>query len=433
MTKIFILDTSVLIQDPTAFLSFKDNTVILPAIVLSELDKVKTYASAGGRSARIAIRYLDELCAKGEIHKGIKIDNGIELKVDTSAYTAIGDPKYGDSKILAAAVDIKKKNPDREVILVSRDINLRVLARSFDIEAEDYQAGKIETDDLYSGVKIINNEAAGKELKKSGSFSKDKYELGEVYQNQFILFTDNDQNIVSGRLVEDTVVLVESINAWSITGRNKEQLYALDLLLDPAIPLVSLVGSAGTGKTLIALAASLELLITKKKYSKLIIYRPIQSMGNDLGYLPGSLAEKLDPWLVPIKDNLEFLVGVKPKKNGPKDPDAWKNKLAQFSDQIQMEALTYVRGRSIPNSIILIDEAQNLSREEMKTILTRVGVDSKIIITGDIFQIDHPHLDAMNNGLSYIVEKFKESELAGHITLTKGERSALATLAANIL
>jgi len=426
MRKIFVLDTSVLAYHSSAFESFNNNDVVIPIVVLEELDKLKKFSNESGKNARISSRLLDELSNQGKIHEGIKISNDIIVKIDVASYQAIGhDPNYGDSKILACALHLRDIHNDRVVILVSKDINLRIRARAFGLQAEDYEKDRIKSNDLYSGVEIIQNGEAAEDLQLNGSIDPLKYEI-ELLPNQFVLFRDEeDNNLTSGRMVDGEIRHVSSKKPWKLSLINKEQLYAADLLLDTSVPLVSLVGTSGGGKTLVSIACALEMMIEKKSYERLIIYRPIQPVGSDIGYLPGDLNEKLDPWMTPIKDSLDFLLPGKGKN--------WYDKLGPYADQVQMEAITYIRGRSIPNAIMLIDEAQNLSKEEIKTILTRAGNNTKIILTGDIQQIDNSYLDATNNGLTYVVEKFKTSKLAGHITLTKGERSPLATLASEIL
>lgn len=437
MRKIFVMDTSVLVYDPNSFTSFVDNDVLIPITVLDELDKVKKFSNESGKNARVAIRKLDVISNLGEIHVGIKIENDITIKIDTSAYGSIGlDPTYGDSKILACAAKAKESFPDSKVILVSKDINLRTRAKAFGINAEDYEKDKIPYKDMYQGFRTIENQDAGIELFDSDFIDVSKYpEFADLYPNECVLITDSDgRGVAPGRRVRDQINLVRDRTPWGLELRNKEQLFAADMLLDPNIPLVTLVGSAGTGKSLVSLACGLELTLEKKISSKMLVYRPIQPVGNDIGYLPGSLQEKIEPWMSAITDGLEFLFDTG-KSRGKNKEDGWKNKIHQYVDEgrIQFEALTYIRGRSIPNAFILGDEIQNLSREEVKTMLTRVGPNTKIVLTGDIDQIDNHYLDATNNGLTYIIDKFKDSDLAGHITLSKGERSPLATLSSTIL
>lgn len=435
MRKLFVIDTSVLVYDPNSFASFIGNDILIPITVLDELDKVKKLPNESGRNARVAIRKLDEISNLGEIHIGIKIDNDILLKIDTSAYGSIGavDQSYGDNKILACAAKAKVENSDSKVILVSKDINLRTRAKALGLTAQDYENDKIRSEELYEGFRVVTNTEAGNELKNSdGSIDIGKYEmLTNMYQNECVtLENKSGKGLAAGRRVGDKIIRVDDISPWGLSLRNQEQLYASSLLMDRSIPLVSLVGLAGSGKTLISLANGLELVLNKKMYDSFLIYRPIEPMGNDLGYMPGSLEEKLNPWFSAIDDGFALLFSDRSKKK-----DGWKTQLFQYIENgtIQKEALMYIRGRSIPNALILIDEAQNLSKDEMRTILTRAGVGSKIILTGDLAQIDSPYLDATNNGLSYVINKFKGSKLFGHIALKKGERSELATYASEIL
>lgn len=434
MRKYCILDTSVLVHDPNSLTNFPGNTVIIPIIVLNELDKLKTFANEVGKNARICIKNLDDLCKQGAIHKGIKLQNNSTIKIDASQQLEkFGPDSYGDNQILACAYTYLVKNSKKtnipETILVSKDINLRVRASALNIKSQDYQKGNNNINELYQGFRTITNGNIGRLLSKKELEVKLYKELQDLEPNECVyLESETGEGLALGRRVGDKLISIKNKKPWGLDLRNKEQAFAVDMLCDPRIPLVSLIGKAGTGKSLCAVAAGLEMVLEQKKYSKFIIYRPIQPVGNDIGYLPGSMEEKLAPWMQAISDSFEFLFE---SKNG----NRWKTILGRYLDEgaIQMEAITYVRGRSIHNAFILIDEAQNLSKEEVKTILTRAGTGSKIVLTGDIEQIDNSHLDAVNNGLTYIVDKFKNIDLAGHITFTKGERSALASKASEIL
>lgn len=435
MRKYYILDTSVLIHDPNSFKSFSGNDVIIPINVLDELDKIKNLPNEAGKNARVCIRALDTLCHQGDIHKGIKIENNILLKIDTSKTPdRFGTATYVDNKILSCAYSIRQKNSKKKnppaTILVSKDINLRIRARAFDIQAQDYEKDKIPVIELYQGYKNLVSDEIGRALIKKDFLDVRIYdELQDLKSNECLyLEAESGEGLSLGRRSGDRLLPIKNKKPWGLELRNKEQAFAVDLLCDPKIPLVSLIGKAGTGKTLCAIASALEMVLEQKKYNRMIIYRPIQPVGNDIGFLPGTMEEKLGPWMQAISDGFEFLFEA---KNGSK----WKTTLDRYLDDgsIQMEAITYIRGRSIPNAFILIDEAQNLSKEEVKTILTRAGTGTKIVMTGDIEQIDNSYLDATNNGLSYVVEKFKDIDLAGHITFTKGERSLLASKAAEIL
>lgn len=433
MRKTYLLDTSTLIHDPLAYKAYPGSDVIIPIEVLNELDNLKKQSASAGRNARVAIRKLDEITALGDISVGILLDNDILLKVDVtyhdlsnSMYAGFGDPDYGDTKILACLFANYCTNND--TILVSEDLNLRIKAKARGIIAEAHVGDQVDSSDLFGGVQTIVDEDAGLDLQQLGTIDPAQYDL-ELYPNECVLFESAEgDGIAMGRKVaEDKVKLIKKYYPWNINPRNKEQTFAIDLMMDRNIDLVTLIGKAGTGKSLMVLASALELVLNKKEYDKFIIYRPIQPVGNDIGYLPGTMEEKLGPWFHAIMDNFEVLFS---NKNGD-----WKKNLEMYitKDRIEMEAITYIRGRSIPNAIILVDECQNLSREDVKTILTRAGEGTKVILTGDIEQIDNSSLDATSNGLAYVIEKFKHSQFAGHITFTQGERSRLATEAADIL
>ncbi len=427
--KKYIFDTSVLVHDPASFKTFDGSEVILPVAVLDELDKLKKSPGAAGRGARVAIRLLDDISNQGDITVGVVIDN-VTVRVDATIYpNEFGDTLYGDTRILSCAFHTKMKNTADEVTLVSNDINLRVRAKALAIKAQAYDKDKANLTEIWGGLQVVQDPQAGSDLITQDTIDPKSYGL-TLLPNECIQFTDeNGDNIALGRMCNDGVIQYIDRNfPWGISCRNKEQKAAVDLILDPNVPLVTLIGQAGTGKSLITLASALELVLDQQLYEKFIIYRPIQAVGNDIGYLPGTMEEKLAPWFQAIMDNFEVLFTM---SNG----DKWKANFeaVRKKDRIQMEAITYIRGRSIPNAVILIDEAQNLTKEEIKTILTRAGENTKIILTGDVEQIDNSTLDAMNNGLTYVIEKFKESPLAGHITFTQGERSALATEAAKVL
>lgn len=433
MKTTYVFDTSTLINDPSAYNQFHDSNVIIPIFVLNELDKLKKQPAEVGRNARVAIRKLDEICLKGDISTGILLDNDVLLSIDATyrnllepEFAGFGDPSYGDTQILACAYAHWRL--DNDTVLVSNDINLRVKALSRGMLAESYDVEGLSSTDLYSGVQSSKDEEAGLALQQLGYIDPADYELS-LSNNECISFETDSDVIAIGRKVSDSKIkLIKKFYPWNINPRNTEQTLAIDLIMDPNVDLITLIGKAGSGKSLIALATALELVLNKKEYDKLIIYRPIQPVGNDIGFTPGTIAEKLAPWFQAIMDSFELLFSTKNSTD-------WKKNLEMYQKKgrIEMEAITYVRGRSIPNAIILLDEAQNLNKEDIKTILTRAGENTKIIITGDIEQIDNSKLDATNNGLTYVIDKFKDSEIAGHITLTKGERSRLASEASRIL
>lgn len=434
MRTFYILDTSVLASDPNSFKNFSNSTVIVPINVLDELDKLKSFPGEVGRNARVFIRTLDALCKLGEIHKGIKLENNCTIKVDANTYSdQFGDSStYVDNKILSCAFELNKKKTNK-VVLVSNDINLRVRAKVIGLFSQDYADKGNQTEELFKGHIEIVDDALGAELYDKGFVELSSLKTHQISHNEFVNFiSSTGKGISIGRRVGNKIRLVKPPQAWGLNLANKEQAMAVDLLLDPTIPLVTLIGKAGCGKTLCAIAAAAECVIEQKRYKQIMIYRPMEAVGKDLGYLPGSIDEKLDPWMSPISDSFEvlFSAGNKSEKN-----KKWKVMFDMYKDEgiIQLQAMTYIRGRSIPNAFIIIDESQNISKQEIKTILTRAGTGTKIVLTGDIEQIDHMNLDAINNGLSYVIDKFKDSDLAGHITLTKGERSPLATKAAEIL
>ncbi len=443
MKKIYILDTNVLLQDPSSIFAFQDNEVIIPAVVLEELDAKKRFIDEVGRNARKVSRLLDQLREKGKLHAGVPLRNGGTLKIELNHQSFIKLKKtFGemtnDNRILAVAMNLqleeKVRREGKPVILVSKDVLIRVKADTLGIESQDFLSDKVISDtEIYPGffeLKIkpilIDKFFANKRL--------DIEEVGiaatQIYANEFYILKDvfgSNKSAVSKINNQKTYIeflrVYESV--WGIIPRNVQQRMALELLMDDQVRIVTLIGKAGTGKTLLSLAAGLLKVEDERIYHKLLVARPIIPMGKDLGYLPGEKEEKLRPWMQPIYDNLEYLFNT--KKPGELD------KILAGMGSIQVEALTYIRGRSIPNQFIIIDEAQNLTKHEVKTIITRVGEGSKIVLMGDPDQIDHPYLDATNNGLTYVVERFKEESLSGHVKLQKGERSTLAQLAADLL
>ncbi len=444
MRKTYIFDTSILIYDPYSWKQFPNSDIIIPIAVLNELDKLKKQAGEAGRNARVAIRMLDEISDALDISTGIMLENDILMKVDAQHrdlsdpfYAGFGEPGYGDTQILACAFANWQEHPENDVTLVSNDINLRVKAKSRNLDAIAHDDSKHSVSDLYMGHQVSNNVEAAEKLLQFGDIDPADYGI-TLHVNECVAFVDDNGDILCmGRLVEEGFLQqIKKVFPWNISSRNKEQAYAMNLIMDPDVDLVTLIGKAGTGKSLVVLASALELVISKKQYEKFIIYRPIQPVGNDIGFLPGTMEEKLGPWFQAILDNFEVLFTNKFNRgSNSNSPMNWKRELQQQQERgrIEMEAITYIRGRSIANAIILVDECQNLTKDDVKTILTRAGENTKIILTGDIEQIDNHLLDATDNGLTYVIEKFKGSELAGHVTFTQGERSRLATKAAEIL
>jgi PhoH-like ATPase len=438
MKKIFVIDTNVLLHDPRAIFSFEDNDVIIPIVVIEELDKFKKGIDEIGRNARQVSRFLDEFRQKGKLSQGVPLEGGGNLRVELNHQSPQLLPNEliatkADNRILATALNLMHDN--LPVVLVTKDTNLRIKADALGLRAEDYESDTVTLDELYSG------EA---ELSVGPGVIDEFYVRGELppadpkpYPNQFVLIKNsaNPSQTALSRYSQQKDSLVPIANTkhgvWGITARNKQQQFALDLLLNDDIRLVTLVGRAGTGKTLLALAAGLEKTIENRAFQRLVVSRPVFPLGKDIGYLPGDIEEKLRPWMQPIRDNLDFLMGasaVAGRAKGKKD-------LQSLFDlgMIEVEPLTYIRGRSMPNQYLIVDEAQNLTPHEIKTIITRAGEGTKVVLTGDPYQIDNPYIDSSSNGLTFVVDRFKEEPIAGHITLVKGERSDLAELAATLL
>ena len=434
MRKIYVLDTNVLIHDHRSIYSFEDNDVIVPIFVIEEIDKLKRNSTTAIQ-ARLAARELDNIRKKGCIAKGVELEKGIffrvEIESDLNLLPQTLKKDSMDNIIIATTLGIKAKNPDLKVVLITKDINMRIKADSLGLEVQDYETDRTDYTTLYDGYKEIEvSKEIYNKFDKSGKINV--WELEKEYhftENMFIRFKCGEEK-TSGRYIGGKIRrnLEGRIVAWGARARNDEQEYAMELLMDENIKVVTLVGKAGTGKTLLAIAAGLEQVVERGKYKKLLIARPIIPMGKDLGYLPGSEDEKLRPWMQPIYDNIDYLAGEKGEKTGEKVILG-----LQTMGLLKIEALTYIRGRSIPNGYIIIDEAQNLTPLEVKTIITRAGENTKIVLTGDPEQIDSPYLDADTNGLTYLSDKLKNENIVGHVTLKKGERSALAELAAKLL
>jgi PhoH-like ATPase len=442
MRKNFVLDTNVLLHDPRALFSFADNTVIIPIYVLEEIDHFKKELSERGRNAREVARRLDEFRSNGgNLAEGIALEAGGQLRVELGKRNlpeALKASQIVDNFILGVGLEVRDRDPSVPTVLVTKDVNLRIRADSLGLKADDYLAEKIDVEELYSGNGEL--EVPGPQIDEfyqSGTVSVEGLNgaASHLYANQYLLLRDRDNSshTALGRYdgVSKRVAQIKKLRegVWGIRPRNKEQHYAMDLLLNDEVKLVTLVGKAGTGKTLLAIAAGLQKCVEEGVYQKLLVSRPIFPLGKDIGFLPGDIEEKLNPWMQPIYDNIELLLGFSKaeKKEGRSHQE-----LIDLG-YIEIEPLTYIRGRSIPNQYMIVDEAQNLTPHEVKTIITRVGENTKIILTGDPYQIDNPYVDASNNGLTTVVERFKGEPIAGHVTLQKGERSPLAELAANVL
>ncbi len=436
--KIFVLDTSVILYNHNAINSFEDNDVAIPITVLEELDNFKKGNDTINFEAREFIRIMDRLSGKFTLQNWISL-NGAEkgrFKVimneqsEMDAREIFGENKP-DHRILNAALVLTEENPDKKIILVTKDINLRIKAKSLNIPAEDFETGKIkDVDSLYSGKSVIEDvdKAIIDKIYNEGFCSLKDIGVSDAIPNHYFIL----KNIKTSALtfynpVTKLVERIEKRPAYKIMPRNAEQVFALHAILNPEVKLVTLQGVAGTGKTLLALAGTLE---QKRRFKQLYLARPIVPLSNkDIGYLPGDIREKINPYMEPLWDNLKFIQNQ--YKENDKEYKAINT--AVDSEKLVITPLAYIRGRSISNVCFIVDEAQNLTPHEVKTIITRAGENTKIIFTGDIYQIDTPYLDSQSNGLSYMIDKIKHHEIYAHIRLEKGERSELANLANELL
>tara|TARA_Y100001937_G_C7131736_1_gene337841 strand:+ start:124 stop:1440 length:1317 start_codon:yes stop_codon:yes gene_type:complete len=435
--KTYVLDTSVYLTDSNCIKSFNNNDIVIPLKVLEEIDKHKKRQDSVGSQARSIIRLLDSLRDKGSLSKGVRIEKGLGI-IRVSSYNPLCLPddldlEDSDNQIIATALSEQEVAiKSRKVVVVSRDINMRVKCDALGLLTEDYQAEQVvdRAEGLYTGrSEILVDEQDIDRFYSGDEIWIDPSEHA-LSPNQFVMLisNSNDKKTALARFYDYNRPLSKIIKSnkkiWSTEPRNKEQQFAFDLLLDPSVPVVSLVGKAGSGKTLLALAAGLEQTFGQNSiYKKIVVTKPVEPVGKDIGFLPGSMEDKMLPWLAPIQDNLQFLMG----------DDKATLELYMEKGQIEVEAMTFIRGRSISNAFIVIDEVQNMTQHEIKTVLTRVGEGTKIVLTGDIEQIDNVYIDATNNGLSYVVERLKEEQITGHVTLLKGERSKVATIAATKL
>lgn len=432
MQKIYVLDTNVLMYEPKSLFAFEDNEVVLPLIVLDELDKKKTDQDQAARHARQVIRLLDEMRVLGNISTGVTNERGGIIRVEVAHKDNIHtdlDPNRADNRIISVALGLAAANPDKKVAVITKDINLRVKCDALGVHAEDFTSDSVvaNIDEIYSGMIDLEVDDTDIDAIYTEEVIPVKNIVRPLFPNEYVHLRSNI-NPKHTAMARFNGTMLEKVrnykDIWGISPRNKEQVFALDALFNPDIQLVTMTGLAGAGKTLLAVAAGISQLFDAKIYKRLILTRPIQPLGRDLGYLPGDLNEKMAPWVAPLVDNLELIFSEKGK---------------MFLDdcmekgQIQVEPITYIRGRSIPKSFIIVDEAQNLTKHEIKTIITRCGEGSKVCLTGDIQQIDVPYLDGVDNGLSCVIEKFKDDLIAAHVTLMKGERSELANKAAQKL
>ena len=433
--KNYVLDTNVLLHDARAIYSFADNNVVIPIYVLEEIDTFKKDQSELGRNARQIARELDQFRSEGGLSHPQKMQNGGTVRVALAKNppkNPSNDSRSMDQRIIDIALEVRDEDRKIPTVLVTKDVNLRIRGDALGLQAVDFEPEQISIEELYPGTRDIN--VPGAVIDKFYAEGTVEVDAPGVHANEYLTLKDEGGGksaLTKWDKATGKVVPVKKIRegVWGIKPRNKEQHFALDLLLNDDIKLVTLVGKAGTGKTLMAIAAGLQKVADEQVFSKLLVSRPIFPLGRDIGYLPGDIEEKLNPWMQPIYDNLELLLGL--NKTDKKDGRSY----AELVDLgfVEVEPLTYIRGRSLPNVYMIVDEAQNLTPHEVKTIVTRAGEGTKIILTGDPYQIDHPYLDSSNNGLTTVAERFKHEAIAGHVILTKGERSPLAELATQIL
>lgn len=439
LDKTFVLDTNVILFDPLAINKFGKNKIVIPLAVIEEVDRFKKDQNENGRNARHFSRIIDDLREKGPLTGGVSLENGGVVFLSVVTREDIGkqanlDLSVTDNVILGAALNCRDKKEN--TTLISKDINLRLKADVLGVPAEDYGERDVSVEELYTGQRRVSLEEDLLSFFESERFLP-LHDVGldrdTVLPNEYFVLQlhNNDRRRLLGRYDDKKKGIVPLVNiregVWGVYPKNIEQHFALDALLNDEVNLVSLVGKAGTGKTLMAIAAGLEKTVGDENYSRLLVSRPIQPMGRDLGYLPGDVNEKLGPWMQPIFDNMDFLFGQYRADGSASYEDLINHGL------LHIEPLTYIRGRSIPGQFLIVDEAQNLSPHEVKTIITRAGEGTKIVLTGDPYQIDSPYLDEVNNGLVYALEKMKSEAIVGHTILTQGERSALSEAASLLL
>jgi len=437
--KIFVLDTSVIIHDHNSFLNFEDNDIGIPITVLEELDNFKRGNDTKNFEAREFTRIVDKLSAEHTLQDWIPLGKGKkskfkiifpDLNLKTNA-EKIFDDRKGDHKILNAAISLQEQEKDRKIILVTKDINLRIKAKALNITAEDYNTGKVkDVSDIHLGKDKIENLPSEtiKEIYEKGYLEDYSFLENKQQNNHFyILKNGKASSLAFYNPVEDRLDRVEKINAYGVVPRNAEQAFALHAILNPDVKLVTIQGVAGTGKTLLALAGAIE---QRRNFKQIILARPIVPLSNkDIGFLPGDINDKINPYMEPLWDNLKFI------KNQFGEMDKKHKQIVEMqkNEKIVITPLAYIRGRSLSDIIFIVDEAQNLTPHEVKTIITRAGENTKMIFTGDVNQIDTPYLDEHSNGLSYLIDRVKGNKLYAHIALEKGERSELANVANDML
>ena len=441
MQKVYVLDSSVLLHDPNAIFQFQDNDVIIPYVVLEEIEGKKRYIDNVGRAARETIRLLDGLRDIGQLSEGVLLSNGGKVRVELNHYSneilpANTNLALADNRILAVSLNFTREE-ERSVVLVTKDIAMRVKADALGISTEDYYNDKVALLPIKDEISIL---------------SLEDIEVSKLYQNKNILLKEPllPNRCVKAVLSDDSVLpLVSSADgkklvyqmgqgraSWDIRPKNMEQSWALEMLNNPEIKLVNLMGPAGTGKTLLALASGLEQTVHDELYIRMLCARPIIPFGNDIGFLPGEKENKVRPYMQPFYDNLEYLLRPRREKEREKGGDSLIDSAIDLlikRRQLEIEVLTYIRGRSIPNQFMIIDEAQNLTAHEIKTIITRAGEETKIVLCGDPDQIDSPYLDKESNGLAYVASRLNGQSFYGQVRLIHGERSELSKQAARLL
>jgi PhoH-like ATPase len=435
-----VVDTNVILFDAHAVFKFIESDVYIPISVIEEIDRFKRDIGENGRNARQFSRFIDVLRSEGALAKGVPLKKSkstlfvnLDLNYDVQMPTDL-DPQKADNRILATALSLQKQFPETRVELITKDTNLRIKADVFGVNAMDYEPDSVDVESMYSGFLELEIDSASVDKFFAEKKLPPPPEMPPI-ANQYVVLKDksNPNHSAIGRFSQQQGVIVPllqpSQSVWGIFPRNVEQSFALDCLLNDEILFVSLVGKAGTGKTLIALAAGLYKTLDEGKFQRLLVSRPIFPMGKDIGYLPGDVEQKLNPWMQPIFDNVEFLMG----SDGSAKKAAGRAQELINQGMLNIEPLTYIRGRSIPKQYLIVDEAQNLTPHEIKTIVTRAGLGTKVVLTGDVYQIDNPYVDSATSGLTHAVERFKNQQIAAHVTMTKGERSELAELASNLL
>jgi PhoH-like ATPase len=437
--KIFVLDTSVILYDHNAFENFQEHDVAIPIQVLEELDNMKSGNDTRNFEARSFIRLMDDLSRHSLINKwqplNGKSKGSYKVIIDSKNIAADASEIFGsekiDHRILNAALILQEEHPDKKVVLVSKDICLRLKAKSLNLHAEDYETGKVKNvDELYTGRTSLNKVADKliNQLNRKDALDADTIDIPAHTHNHFFTLNGKSSSVPAFyNLQSRQLEKVTEQPVFNIHPKNTEQAFAIHALLHPDIKLVTIQGNAGTGKTLLALASALE---QRKNYRQIYVTRPIVPLSNkDIGFLPGDIKSKIDPYMAPIWDNLKFI------KDQFADDEKMQAKIDELvtNDKISIAPLAFIRGRTLSKIFFIVDEAQNLTPHEIKTIISRAGESSKFVFTGDIYQIDTPYLDAESNGLSYLIDKAKDHPLYAHITLQKGERSELANLATELL